>query len=77
MGQEDREVIARLENDIDVLQERCTALEAMVASLRINQHRQPAICAIGSTECLYHSEDIDGNIFCTYGECPHKQQAGA
>jgi hypothetical protein len=43
MDQEAREVIARLEDDIDVLQERCTALEAMVASLRINQHRQPKI----------------------------------
>ena len=77
MDSEAREVIARLEDDIDVLQERCAALEAMVASIRINQQRQLAICAIGSTECLYHSEDADGNIWCTHGECPHKQQASA
>ena len=42
MDQEAREVIVRLEDD---MQERCTALEATVASLRINQHTQPAICA--------------------------------
>jgi hypothetical protein len=44
--------------------QRIAALEAMVASLRINQHTQPAITNSESTPCLCNKCELYGSKCC-------------